>query len=193
MNCFRDTLQVPVIVYPPPTVKILNRQVSGMPGTPVSIQTQSSDVTRWRWTPAVGLSCSTCPQPELTINQKISYRVFVTNPGGCTASDEINIVPICSVDDLFVPNTFSPNGDGRNDRFYPMGKGIASIKSLRIFSRWGELVFERSHFAVNDASAGWDGTFKGKALTPDVYVYIMTVLCLNNEVVDMKGNVTLLK
>jgi gliding motility-associated-like protein len=92
-----------------------------------------------------------------------------------------------------VPNTFSPNGDGRNDVFYPMGQGISQIKSFRIFNRWGELVFERANLFANDPTAGWDGTYKGKQLTPDVYVYIMVVLCFNNENIELKGNVTLLK
>jgi gliding motility-associated-like protein len=74
-----------------------------------------------------------------------------------------------------------------------MGKGVSIIKSLRIFNRWGEVVFERSNFSPNDPSVGWDGTFKGKQLSPDVYVYVFSILCFNNQIIELKGNVTLLK
>ena len=90
-------------------------------------------------------------------------------------------------------NTFSPNGDGQNDVFYPRGTGITSIKSMLIFNRWGELVFERKDFALNDVTAGWNGTFKTRPLTADVYVYVVEVQCGNNEVYGMKGNVTLMR
>lgn len=193
LNCFRDTLLVPIVVYPPPTVRILERNLTGMVGTRIRITTQSSEVTRWRWTPATGLSCVDCPEPEITISQSANYRVHVTNPGGCESSDEVKVEPICTGDGIFVPNTFSPNGDGRNDVFYPMGSGAASIKSFKIFNRWGEQVFERINIKANDPSAGWDGTYKGKSLTPDVYVYLLVILCYNNQTIDMKGNVTLLK
>jgi gliding motility-associated-like protein len=193
LNCFRDTLFVPIVVYPPPTVKILEPLITGIVGNRIRIATQSSDVTRWRWSPATGLSCIDCPEPEVTISRSESYRVHVTNPGGCVATDMVNVEPICTGDGIFVPNTFSPNGDGRNDIFYPMGSGPASLKSFKIFNRWGEMVFERNNFQANDPSAGWDGTFKGKALTPDVYVYLIVVLCYNNQTLDIKGNVTLLR
>jgi len=193
LNCFSDTVFVPVAVYNKPTINILKDKFTGFAGTRIKLETTYTDVTSWRWSPSNGLSCVSCPHPELSISQQIKYKVVVTNPGGCEAVDEVTIEPICSAEDLFVPNTFSPNGDGRNDIFYPMGTGVSVIKSLRIYNRWGEAVFERQNFNPNDPSAAWDGTFKGRALSPDVYVYVMVVLCFNNESIDMKGNVTLLK
>ena len=193
LNCFSDTAFVPVGVFNKPVVNILKDKYTGFAGTKITLETVSADVTRWRWSPSTGLSCITCPSPELTITKLITYKVWVTNPGGCEAVDEVAIEPICSSEDIFVPNTFSPNADGRNDVFFPMGKGISVIKSLRIYNRWGEVVFERQNFQPNDPSAGWDGTFKGRPLNPDIYVYAMVLLCFNNESIDMKGNVTLLK
>lgn len=94
---------------------------------------------------------------------------------------------------VYVPNTFSPNGDGMNDVFFPRGKGIAGIKILQVFNRWGVLVFQKINFAPNDQSAGWDGTFDGHTLDPDVYIYKMEVICSNNQVFPLNGNITLLK
>ena len=115
------------------------------------------------------------------------------NEGGCTAKAAITVHVICNDGNLFIPNTFSPNTDGRNDRFYPRGTGISKIKSLKVFNRWGELVFDRENFSANDAQAGWDGTFKGQVLAPDVYIYTCEVVCMNNEVLTFKGDVTLLR
>jgi gliding motility-associated-like protein len=100
---------------------------------------------------------------------------------------------ICNDGNLFIPNTFSPNTDGRNDRFYPRGTGVSSIKSLKVFNRWGQMVFSREDFNANDAAAGWDGTLKGAVLTPDVYIYTCEVVCMNNEVLTYRGDVTLLR
>lgn len=192
-KCFKDTAFVPIVVFERPTVKIKEDLIKGFMGTAVTLQTEFTNVTRWRWTPSVGLSCVACPQPQLVITQPITYQVHVTNPGGCEATDEVVVEPICATDQVFVPNTFSPNGDGRNDLFYPMGRGVSAIKSLRVFNRWGEVVFERINFMANDPTAGWNGTYKGRTLSPDVYVYVMVVLCYNNQSVEMKGNVTLLQ
>jgi gliding motility-associated-like protein len=119
--------------------------------------------------------------------------VQVSNDGGCVSSDEITIQALCNNANIFIPNTFSPNADGMNDVFYPRGKGIFSIKSMRIFNRWGQVVFEKSHFEANDATSGWDGSFKGSKLDADVYVYIVEVLCDNSIIIPVKGNVTLLR
>jgi len=92
-----------------------------------------------------------------------------------------------------MPNTFSPNGDGVNDIFYPRGSGIFQVKMLRIFNRWGATVFEKSNLSANDISAGWNGTCKGAKLPPDVFVYTMDVICDNNTVLTFKGNVALIR
>ena len=92
-----------------------------------------------------------------------------------------------------MPKTFSPNGDGANDVFGPRGSGIFSINLLRIFNRWGEVVFEKVNFLPNDASAGWDGTVKGLRVNSDVYVYTAEILCENNTPMIVNGNIALLR
>ena len=79
-----------------------------------------------------------------------------------------NRIANCNGGNLFLPNTFSPNGDGKNDAFYPRGSGIRKIKSLRIFNRWGETVFTATDFDANDETAGWKGSYKGQPLPPGV-------------------------
>ncbi len=79
-----------------------------------------------------------------------------------------------------------------NDYFYPRGKGLMTIKSLRIFNRLGAIVFERTNFLANQQSYGWDGTYKGKMLQPDVYIYVAEIVCENGQVLMSKA-VTLLR
>jgi gliding motility-associated-like protein len=194
LGCFYDTSYVQMIVYPIPQFNILEARIEAPTGTLVTIKTQSSDdITNWRWFPPTGLSCINCTEPQHIISRPEIYTATVTNDGGCSAKDQVTIVPICNSENVFIPNTFSPNGDGHNDLFYPRGKGLAAIKAMRIFNRWGELLFEQKDFAVNDASSGWDGTYKGVKLSADVYVYMIDVLCENNVVFNLKGNITLLK
>ena len=194
LGCFYDTGYVVIKVYPIPKVNIIEDKIQLVVGNSVQLNSTSSpDVIRWRWTPPMYLSCAGCPNPIATPRQEITYTLRVSNAGSCIAEDRVTILLICSNNNVFVPNTFSPNGDGANDVFYPRGKGLFGVKSMRIFDRWGELLYEKTNFQPNDETAGWDGTYKGKLLTPDVYVYTMDVICDNNIIFNLKGNVTLLR
>jgi len=193
-NCFVDTASVSIIVFPIPTVEAGPDQTIEVGSTGVQLHaTGSFDVTAWKWSPSIGLSCFACPDPNAAPKQTTEYAVEVRNAGQCLAKDYLTIYVVCNQGNLFIPNTFSPNGDGMNDRFYPRGKGVFMIKSLRVFNRWGEMVFEKLNFNPNDASAGWDGKYKGKQLSPDVFVYTCEIVCDNNQVLSYKGDVTLLQ
>jgi gliding motility-associated-like protein len=94
---------------------------------------------------------------------------------------------------VFIPNAFSPDGDGVNDVFYVMGTGVKIVKSFMIFNRWGELLFQKENFVPNNPSFGWDGTIRGQKSPPDVFVYICNVLCENDIPYSYKGNVAIIK
>jgi len=193
-NCFIDTASVFIKVFPIPTVEAGPDQTIEVGSAGVQLHaTGSSDIVSWRWSPSIGLSCINCPDPNAAPKQTTGYTIEVRNEGACLAKDNLTIYVVCNQGNLFIPNTFSPNADGMNDRFYPRGKGVFMIKSLRVFNRWGELVFERLNFNPNDASAGWDGKYKGKQLSPDVFVYTCEIVCENNQLLSYKGDVTLLQ
>ena len=95
---------------------------------------------------------------------------------------------------LFVPNVFSPNDDGINDYFYVYGNpAIRTVRNLTIFDRWGNKVFSAQNIPVNDEQSGWDGSFRGKRLTPQVFVFYVEVEFLDGEIVVVKGDVTLME
>ena len=86
-----------------------------------------------------------------------------------------------------MPTGFSPNGDGNNDVLYVRGYGIETM-SLKIFNRWGELIFE----TINQ-DIGWDGTYKGKPQEMEAYAYVLDVVFGDGSKVRKQGNVTLLR
>ena len=96
---------------------------------------------------------------------------------------------ITVVDDrnVFVPNIFTPNEDGKNDELHVLGKGISEI-DWAIYDRWGAKVFQ-----TNDTQGGWDGSFKGKKMNAGVVVYALQVTFYDGQVQKYTGNVTLIR
>jgi gliding motility-associated-like protein len=154
---------------------------------------QYGPVAQYLWTPSTNLNCTICPSPTATVFSNISYSLRVTNNFGCVGSDTIAIKVICEKAQIFIPNAFTPDGDGINDILMIRAPGVVSIKYFRIFNRWGELVFEKNNFPANDPSYGWDGRIKGVIGPPDVYVYTADVICENGISFIYKGNVSILK
>jgi gliding motility-associated-like protein len=193
-RCFTDTAFVTVGVGQYPTVNLGPDQTLAT-GTRLNLTSTITNgpIEKWLWTPSVNLSCSTCPLPIATIKKDISYAVKVTNYFGCSASDTINIKVFCNESQVYIPNAFSPDGDGKNDVFMVRSSGIMQVKSLRVFNRWGELVFEKTNILPNDPASGWDGRIRGVIMGPDVYAYTVEVVCDNGIPYFYKGNVTLLR
>ncbi len=153
----------------------------------------SNDSISYTWTPIDWLTCEFCPDPISKPFDNITYNVTVMDEDGCEASDVVTIT-VDKTRNVFIPNTFTPNGDGINDVFTIFGgEGVTNIRTMKVFDRWGELVFENANFEPNDPSNGWDGTFKGKRMNPNVFVYYVEVDFIDGETILYKGDVTLIK
>lgn len=158
---------------------------------------QSSQITStnipgytYRWSPTDFLSSSSISNPVAKPTKTTIYTATVTSPEGCVQNVPVTITviePDCAEPFIFLPNAFTPNGDGKNDILYLRANNITSM-SLMIYNRWGQKVFESR--SQND---GWDGTYKGKKLYPDAFGYYLTVNCGNGQKFQKKGNVTILK
>jgi len=193
VGCYSDTGIVRLVVYPYPTVDAgVDKTIAVGSSTDLSAKI-SSDATIIKWQPSAGLSCTNCANPVANPKQTTAYTVMALNQGGCLSRDEITVFVVCNNGNIFLPNTFSPNGNGTNDVFYPRGTGLYSIRSMRIFNRWGEPVFESTNFKANDPSKGWTGTFRNKPAPNDVYVYFVEVICENNAVLMYSGNIALIR
>ena len=189
----KGTTTHPVFVPPNPVITVTTNPVIPV-GTSISLPVSySPNISIYTWTPPAQLSCTDCPVPVANPKSTTKYKIQVEDIYGCTASNEVTVTVVCNEKNYFVPNTFSPNNDGVNDRFYPRGSGLTRVQSMRVFNRWGEMIFERTNFLANDASLGWDGTMKGKPANMDTYVYIVEFVCDNSVIIPVKGNVTLIR
>lgn len=192
-NCFISQEDVVVTVIQLPTVNA-GKDTSIMAGYPLQLKpVYSQSVNRVQWIPSLFLNCSDCKTPITTPSYSATYTLFAYTPEGCMSKDVINVLVTCTRENIFIPNTFSPNGDGINEIFYPRGRGIEKIKSMKIFSRWGQLVFVRENFLANDQNTAWDGRRQGQFVTPDVYVYMIDLVCENGNIITLKGDVTLIR
>ncbi len=192
-NCFTDSASIRMVVGHPTAID-LGRDSTIIAGTSVQFQVSSEikNIKKYRWLGA-NFSCLNCPSPVAKIFLDQCVSCITTNIYGCNSTDTICIKTFCPSSEVFIPNAFSPDGDGINDKLIIQGRGIKMIKSFRVFSRWGEIVFAKENFLPGDSSSGWDGTVRGKAATPDIFVYICEVLCEKGLPATFKGNVAILK
>ncbi len=145
----------------------------------------------WAWSAQFSsLSCLDCPRPWATPTVDQTYFLAVDLVGGCPSSDSVR-VSVLKIRRVFVPNIFTPNDDGENDFLTVFaGKGTKTVQKFQIWSRWGELIFERENFAPNDLPLGWDGSFRGKKVLPGVYTVLADVEFIDGWVEKKKGDVT---
>ncbi len=149
--------------------------------------TKGDSLVSWHWYFSQnGGYQSTHQNPSYLFTEPGSYPValVVYNKWGC-ADTVVKPVIVGEDNSFFVPNAFTPNGDGINDTFYPKGHGILKY-SMAIFDRWGEKLFTTSDFFQ-----AWEGTYKGQECKDDVYVWKITVTLPNSKVKTYTGHVTL--
>ena len=138
------------------------------------------------WEPATGLSCTDCANPIASPMLTTRYQLVVTDEYGCSYSSAITI-EVKNDLILWVPNAFSPNGDGNNDFLHVYGLSVERV-IFRVYDRWGTKLFE-----TTNPEEGWNGTFRGKVLPPDVYVYYVNAIFEDKQEKAIKGSVTILK
>ena len=147
----------------------------------------TDSIVSYAWAPNAGLTCTDCANPVAnSYDKETEYSVTVTYNGHCTttATAKVNVNGHAQP---FIPNAFTPNGDGNNDVFMVFGEGIRNVE-LRVFNRWGEKVYES-----NNQFAGWDGTYKGQLQNTNVFVYEVTATYLDGKTIDKSGTVTLVR
>ena len=192
-HCFSDTAYVPVVVYRYPTVDAGSDRSINVGQSIELIPRLSYDVSNIRWNPSGIQFRNTDGGIIVKPTETTNYEVEVSNAGGCKSTDIVTVYVLCNGSNLLLPNAFTPNNDGINDVFYPKGTGINNIKSMKIFSRWGKIVFEKYNFKANDPNMGWDGIHNGQQAASEAFVYVIEVQCDNNSTVVFKGNILLLQ
>ena len=136
------------------------------------------------WSPDSSLSCDTCAYPVATPRTTTTYTVELTDMNGCKATDQVTVFFRGT---LFVPNTFTPNGDGVNDQFYALTSEVSELRLL-VFNRWGEQIF-----STDELDGAWDGTFNGKGSPIDTYVWRVDYTETNGSSRTVYGHVNLVR
>lgn len=189
-NCVQaGTSSVTVVIHSNPSLSSSSSTI--ISNGEQTLLTANSSANTYTWFPTTNLSCSNCSTPTASPEKTTVYCVQTTD-GVCTNSTciTVSVESLCEGDKgLYLPNAFSPNADGYNDVFCVQGSNrCVTDFSMLIYDRWGEKVFESS-----DLNFCFDGTYKGKLLSPDVYVYYVKAKDQYQKDIIKKGNVTLIK
>ena len=145
--------------------------------------------TEYVWTPSANLSDTIISNPVgyFPDTGRFTYVVHVNNLFGCSGFDTIH-VSVINQAEFFMPNAFTPNGDGRNDIFRPVAIGYKSIRYFKIFNRWGELVYNDNSF-----EAGWDGSYKSQLAEMGTYFWEIGFTDILGKESALKGDVVLIR
>jgi gliding motility-associated-like protein len=152
----------------------------------IPIQLNATQGYQYVWTPGIYLNKDTIANPLATLSKDQLFNVTFTNKEGCIKYDEIK-VKVYLGPDVYVPNAFTPNKDGRNDllKVVPVG---CTLQYFKIFNRWGQQLF----YTANP-STGWDGTFNSTAQQTDTYVWILFAKGDNGKTITKKGTIVLIR
>ena len=155
-----------------------------------------SVLTGVKWSASRDSVVFTCTDCGITTASPLKTTIFhalLTDSFGCTLRKDI-IVQVDKNRKIFAPSAFSPNEDGNNDRFGVFGgKGTRRVLNVKVFNRWGSLIFARQNPSMHDDSDGWDGTYKGQLLQSDVYVWIAQIEFEDGETEMFQGDVALMR
>jgi gliding motility-associated-like protein len=152
-----------------------------------AVNLSGSGAKRYEWTPSYNITSLT--EQNVTVNPFKTTQYILTgyNSKSCFSSDTVNVIVIEDCGEMYVPNAFTPNGDGNNDRLFVRGICLESM-TFMIFNRWGEKVFE-----TDNQTIGWDGTYKGELMNTGVFVFRLEGKTHDGKGYSLKGNITLLR
>lgn len=195
-GCVADTI-VELTTTTLPTLEI-GSNISIEQGTIVDLQAISNftdkEILQVTWS---NISPSDCPPPCISVSFPAlasgTIQAVLETIDGCQVTDEINLTVQPKVD-VYIPTSFSPNGDGINDYFSIFaGPGIAKINWLQIFDKWGNLVFEQTNFLPNDPILGWNGTWNNQQSATGAYLYSVELEVIDNAPIKKAGNIFLIR
>ncbi|MBC8045829.1 MAG: choice-of-anchor L domain-containing protein [Fimbriimonadaceae bacterium] len=143
--------------------------------------------TDYSWTPSGSLNDPNAQNPIATPTTTTTYTVTVTDENGCVSYDEVTVF-VSNTPIIVFPNAFSPNGDGFNDLFSMVNRGVLASFAMSIYNRWGELVFE-----TTSTDPAWDGTYNSNEQPIGNYVYVFEASDFDGNIYSHKGAFTLVR
>jgi gliding motility-associated-like protein len=147
---------------------------------------------KYLWNPQTGLNSYTIKDPVFNYNQPVEYIISISQPDSyCTTTDtlQVKIFENAGIkSSIYLPTAWSPNGDGLNDRLYPLATNISELKFFRIYNRWGQLVFETKTLGL-----GWDGTINGLSQNTGAYIWVLEATGMDGVHYTLKGTAVLIR
>lgn len=183
------------IIGPPILMVDLGEDVVVDLGTSITLTANTNgENVEYTWQSTDSLSCTNCPEVTLTPFNAATYAVQIFDPlTQCSAADEITVF-VDKTRNVFIPNVFSPNGDGQNDTFTIFGgNDVEKVLQFKVFSRTGALVYELADFLPNNNQIGWNGIANGTALASGLYVYFAEIQFIDGAVEQFTGDVMLVR
>jgi gliding motility-associated-like protein len=178
----RDTAFVAVV---PPVKAFAGNDTMVILGIP--FQLHATGGVRYTWSPPNGLNNTRIANPSALYDRDITYTVTAYTKEGCSGTDDI-FVRFIKGPEIYIPNAFSPNGDGVNDIFRPLPVGIVKMNYFRVYDRWGKLMYSSTTYMQ-----GWDGTVNGQRAPVGTYVWMVEGVDINQKTITMKGTVTIVR
>lgn len=185
-GCPSDTVEQSITIYPTPVVNA-GADKTIRAGTSVTLDatvTPAGDYN-FSWSPSLYLDAPTIPNPVSAPLVSTGYTIRVVDrQSGCSGEDDVAVTVIS---ELFIPNAFTPNNDGRNDKWIIPGLALYPEAVVSVFNRGGRKIFESKGYTSNP----WNGTFKGAIQPNDVYVYLIELRDETKKII--KGTVTIIR
>lgn len=181
-----DTLTVKIVVHPLPVIT-LNPDTTIIWGETLQLNAYVPGGLYYLWDPVTGLNNANIPNPYATPQVTTMYTLIAVDTNLCRSTDSVKVTVRTDIP-VNIPSAFTPNGDGKNDKFHIANLRFQKLVEFRVFNRWGQEVF-----STNDNTKGWDGTYKGSAQETGVYNYVIRVAWPDGHVETYKGDVTLIR
>ena len=181
---YDSLIKVINVVAPPPGIRYPSMNV--LKNVATTLQARNIGTT-FTWNPVVGLSNGTLSNPIFNFNVGADYQINIVNTAGCKIVDSL-LIRVFDKYSVFVPKAFSPDGNGVNDLLRPILVGIKEVRSFRVYSRWGNLLYQ-----TKAVTLGWDGTYNGQLMPTDTYTWVFEGVDLDNKPVLSSGKSTLIR
>lgn len=175
-----------VVTMQPPFIPSAGNDTIASIGIPHQLQGSSGGM-EYLWSPAAVLNNPALQNPIAVLQNDVKFNLTVKNSLGCIGTSTV-LVKVYKGITYYIPNAFTPNGDGMNDTFKAIAPGIKQTNYFRIYNRWGKLMFETSNI-----KNGWDGNCSGMPQPTSVYVWIIKGMDIAGKIIDLKGTVTLIR
>lgn len=156
-------------------------------GKDLVLQAREFSGARYRWAPATGLNADTLARPIFNFTDSVRFLITIQTEAGCIVTDTLQ-VHLFAEKKIYVPDFFTPNNDGKNDRAYPFLVGVTKLTRFRIWNRWGQLVFQ-----TQKPGEGWDGYYQGVRQPMETYLWMAEGLDIDGKIIYANGSIVLVR